>query len=91
MNSGDDKSTPQKTHRTQRLILTMAPTLTIKCPQCQQIYIDWHTPAVSISTSEFRPTVVCSQCGHRAALEDLSKQDGIWQQKAASQPSPKPH
>lgn len=64
----------------------MAPkTITVKCPQCQQIYIDWHTPAIDNNNSDYKPTTACSQCGHRSALEDLSEQNGVWQQKAAPQ------
>ncbi len=58
----------------------MAPnTVTVKCPQCQQVYISWHTPAVNTTDSEYEPTTVCSRCGHRAKLKDLSDRDGVLQ------------
>ncbi|MGB3787246.1 MAG: hypothetical protein WA949_04495 [Phormidesmis sp.] len=57
----------------------MAPkTITVKCPQCQQIYIDWSIPAVgTIVTPEQRPSTICSQCGHRSILDELSDQNGV--------------
>ena len=60
----------------------MAPnTVTVKCPQCQQVYIAWHTPAVNVTnSSEYEPTTVCSRCGHRAQMKNLSDRDGVLQQ-----------
>ena len=57
----------------------MAPkTITVRCPQCQQVYIDWSIPAVgSIATSKQGPTTVCSRCGTRSALTELSIHNGI--------------
>ncbi|MEO1622084.1 MAG: hypothetical protein AAFU53_13765 [Cyanobacteria bacterium J06632_3] len=61
--------------------MTLPPkTVTVKCPQCQQIYIDWHTPAVGIQTSAAqKPSTVCSQCGHRSVLDELHEKDGVLQ------------
>ncbi|MEM8502146.1 MAG: hypothetical protein AAF716_03225 [Cyanobacteria bacterium P01_D01_bin.1] len=57
----------------------MAPkTITVRCPQCQQVYIDWSIPAVGIATTpEQRPSTVCSKCGNRSVIEELSEQNGI--------------
>lgn len=59
----------------------MAPTtITVKCPQCQQVYISWHTPAVAEPNgSSYEPTTVCSKCGYRSKLKDLSDRDGVLQ------------
>ncbi|EDX85604.1 hypothetical protein S7335_3305 [Synechococcus sp. PCC 7335] len=57
----------------------MAPkTITVQCPQCQQVYIDWSIPAVgTVITSSQRPTTVCSRCGNRSILSELSDRNGI--------------
>ncbi|MGB3768626.1 MAG: hypothetical protein WA947_18880 [Phormidesmis sp.] len=56
-------------------------TITVKCPQCERVYISWHTPAVNLSdsSSSYEPTTACSQCGYRAKLNDLSDVDGVLQ------------
>ena len=61
----------------------MAPnTVTVKCPQCEQVYISWNTPSVGVGGgSEYEPTTVCSRCGYRAKLKDLSDRDGVLQKK----------
>ncbi|MEL6605715.1 MAG: hypothetical protein AAFP20_21090 [Cyanobacteria bacterium J06614_10] len=62
--------------------MTLPPkTVTVKCPQCEQIYIDWLTPAVGEQTEwSQRPSTVCSQCGHRSILEELQEREGVFQQ-----------
>ncbi|MEL6470699.1 MAG: hypothetical protein AAFQ74_13300 [Cyanobacteria bacterium J06623_4] len=62
--------------------MTLPPkTVTVKCPQCEQIYIDWLTPAVGEQTElAQRPSTVCSQCGHRSILEELQEREGVFQQ-----------
>ncbi len=61
--------------------------ITVKCPQCQCIYIAWHVPAVGTQSAKetdkaaaYQPSTACSQCGHRSILADLTEQDGIFQQ-----------
>ncbi|MEL6352652.1 MAG: hypothetical protein AAFR58_12880 [Cyanobacteria bacterium J06627_28] len=60
--------------------------MTVKCPQCEQIYIDWLIPAVGsvgmngLVPVEQQPSTVCSQCGHRSVLRDLQEIDGVLQQ-----------
>ncbi|MGD1895844.1 MAG: hypothetical protein ACFB16_02720 [Phormidesmis sp.] len=68
----------------------MSQTITVKCPQCQQVYINWHVPAVGKQTKKqgqngqsldtYRPSTSCSQCGYRSMLDELVEQDGVFQQ-----------
>ncbi|MGC1306379.1 MAG: hypothetical protein WA885_04060 [Phormidesmis sp.] len=59
--------------------MTLGPkTITVKCPQCQRVYIDWHVPAVSEQDSH-KPTTVCSKCGHRSKIHELSDRNGTLQ------------
>ncbi|MGB7084174.1 MAG: hypothetical protein WBD47_01370 [Phormidesmis sp.] len=51
----------------------------VKCPQCQRVYIDWYTPTVGEPTAEQSPSTVCSKCGHRSRLSDLSDRNGVLQ------------
>lgn len=65
--------------------MTLPPkTMTVKCPQCEQIYIDWLIPAVGsvngLVPSDQQPSTVCSQCGHRSSFSALSNIDGVLQQ-----------
>ncbi|MEL7142197.1 MAG: hypothetical protein AAFY33_14495 [Cyanobacteria bacterium J06643_4] len=67
--------------------MTLPPkTMTVKCPQCEQIYIDWLISAVGsvgmngLVPVEQQPSTVCSQCGHRSVLRDLQEIDGVLQQ-----------
>ncbi|MEL7331175.1 MAG: hypothetical protein AAFN12_02950 [Cyanobacteria bacterium J06560_2] len=62
----------------------MAQTITVKCPQCEQIYINWHVPAVgesakSDSGSAYQPSTACSKCGHRSVLSELEDVNGTFQ------------
>jgi len=52
----------------------------VKCPQCEQVYIDWHTPAI---TERDTPATVCSKCGHRSLFRDLTDVKGVFQQTNA--------
>ncbi len=63
----------------------MSQTITVKCPQCQCVYIAWHVPAVGSQTegktaSTYQPSTTCSKCGHRSVLSELTEQEGIFQQ-----------
>ena len=62
--------------------MTIPPkTMTVKCPQCTQIYIDWVIPAVGKQGKDaHKPSTACSQCGHRSIVEELKEIEGIWQQ-----------
>lgn len=62
--------------------MTIPPkTMTVKCPQCEQVYIDWCIPAVGVQTHKAqRPSTVCSQCGHRSVVDELREVDGVFQQ-----------
>jgi len=62
--------------------MTIPPkTITVKCPQCQQIYIDWSVPSVGgPRPNTYEPSAVCSKCGHRSILSELSEKDGVLQQ-----------
>ncbi|MGD1864587.1 MAG: hypothetical protein ACFB0D_08530 [Phormidesmis sp.] len=62
--------------------MTIPPkTVTVKCPQCQQIYIDWYVAPVGVqSANAHQPSTVCSQCGHRSVLSELSEHNGVFQQ-----------
>jgi endogenous inhibitor of DNA gyrase (YacG/DUF329 family) len=52
----------------------------VKCPQCQRVYIDWHTPAVGVPGAQAEgPSTVCSKCGHRSQMRHLSEIQGIFQ------------
>lgn len=64
------------------LTMTIPPkTVTVKCPQCQQIYIDWYVAAVRAQSANAQaPSTVCSQCGHRSVLSELSEHNGVYQQ-----------
>jgi len=56
----------------------------VKCPQCQRVYIDWHTPAVGDEAAKtaYKPSTVCSKCGHRTQISDLSLIQGVLQKVA---------
>lgn len=56
----------------------MPKNIMVKCPQCQRVYIDWYTPAIN-PQAEQGPSTVCSKCGHRSRLSDLSEQGGVLQ------------
>lgn len=57
----------------------MAPkTITVKCPQCDRVYITWDTPAID-ERSEKQRTTACSQCGHRSLVHELVEKDGVLQ------------
>ncbi|MEL6552231.1 MAG: hypothetical protein AAFQ63_02025 [Cyanobacteria bacterium J06621_11] len=68
----------------------MAQTITVKCPQCDRIYIDWHVPAIQPQFSEnqisdtYKPTTTCSKCGTRSVLSDLTEKKGVYQQVASA-------
>ncbi|MEM8806224.1 MAG: hypothetical protein AAGF01_09375 [Cyanobacteria bacterium P01_G01_bin.38] len=52
--------------------------ISVKCPQCQQIYIEWQTEAVG-SNPDYTPTAVCSKCGAKVQLRDLVLRNGVYQ------------
>ncbi|MGB3670724.1 MAG: hypothetical protein WA783_22135 [Phormidesmis sp.] len=66
----------------------MSQTVTVKCPQCQCVYIAWHVPAVGTQASGkadgtgYQSSTACSKCGQRSILADLTEKDGIFQQVA---------
>lgn len=68
----------------------MAQTITVKCPQCKRVYIDWHVPAIrpqfseQVTTDTYEPATVCSKCGTRSLLKNLTEENGIFQQTAHS-------
>ena len=66
--------------------MTLPPkTITVKCPQCQQVYIDWYVPPVGTQSADAqKPSTVCSQCGHRSILSELSEQSGVFQRVVKS-------
>ncbi len=51
----------------------------VKCPQCQRVYIDWFTPAVG--EAKEGPSTVCSKCGHRSQISELSETKGVFQKE----------
>ncbi|MEO1388344.1 MAG: hypothetical protein AAFV85_13365 [Cyanobacteria bacterium J06634_6] len=63
--------------------MTISPTITVKCPQCEHVYIGWHIPSVGTQrTQENSPSVSCSRCGYRVVLADLAEKDGVFQMEA---------
>ncbi|MGB3294435.1 MAG: hypothetical protein WBB01_15720 [Phormidesmis sp.] len=61
----------------------MPKNIAVKCPQCQRIYIDWYTPAINPQTDS-GPSTICSKCGHRSQLGDLTEKGGVFQQLNSS-------
>ncbi len=53
----------------------------VKCSQCQRVYIDWFTPPVGDPGVGEGPSTVCSKCGHRSQISDLSEVKGVFLQK----------
>ncbi|MEM9089477.1 MAG: hypothetical protein AAGC93_12115 [Cyanobacteria bacterium P01_F01_bin.53] len=51
----------------------------VKCPQCERVYIDWLTPAV---TERDTPSTACSKCGHRSLVCELNEVNGVLQKVA---------
>ncbi|MEO1402895.1 MAG: hypothetical protein AAFV72_16830 [Cyanobacteria bacterium J06635_1] len=52
--------------------------ISVKCPQCQQIFIEWQTEAVG-ANPDYTPTAVCSKCGAKVQLRDLVLRSGVYQ------------
>ncbi|MEO0455748.1 MAG: hypothetical protein AAF152_04085 [Cyanobacteria bacterium P01_A01_bin.114] len=52
--------------------------ISVKCPQCQQIYIGWQTASVGTNT-DYTPTTICSRCGAKARLHDLVLRNEVYQ------------
>lgn len=55
--------------------MTVPPkTITVRCPQCQQLYIDWHIAALNPAQEM---TTSCSRCGTRELLSRFTLKDDV--------------